>query len=178
MRSLTVDRVQQAFYLSLAIAVSSLVYLSITAGRWSLALATLALGLLWSWAHWRRRRGFASGGLAGLVGLAAIGVWLALPAGGLVLVAATALVSWDLDQFLARLSWTNAATIEAAYLRHHLIHLAAVVGSGLALGWLALEIRFTLEFGSLLLLGGVLFFSLAWLAAQAWPFFSGSDPKE
>ncbi len=171
-------RLEQAFYMSLGVTIISLGSIFLTAGQWGWAATALVLGSTWAWSHWRHRHPWGTGAFIGLVVIAAIGVWQSLSATALLLAATAALVSWDLEQFLARWSGIVTVSAETTYVRSHLARLGLAAGGGWALGWLALTVRFTLEFGGVVILGLSAFAGLVWLAMRAWHVFSGTDSNE
>jgi hypothetical protein len=143
---------------ALAALLQALGYL--VAGLWPGAVIALALGGLWLLALLRGWRRFDHTGLAGIVVLAGVGVWLTLPALLLVCSVVAALAGWDLARFDRRAAGVQIAGAEAL-VRAHLWRLALATGSGLLLGVLALSIRVSLGFGVALLLAALALIGLS-----------------
>jgi hypothetical protein len=124
-------------------------------GRWMGAATSVALGCLWLVGLWRGWTGMEALGLIGAVGIAAVGVWLALSTPVLLAGVVAALVAWDLDRFVQRTRNAGHVAEAAALTRAHLGWLLVVAGLGLALGAVAAGIQVPLSFGWALLLGTV-----------------------
>lgn len=122
-------------------------------GRWTVAAAALAAGVLWLAGWWRRLDGVESVGLLAFAGLAAAGLWLELGAGWMLLGLVGALLAWDLAPFQRRMAAMGRVQEREAVERQHLARLGLVTGLGLLLALLALGIELRLTFLPTLLLG-------------------------
>jgi hypothetical protein len=114
---------------------------------WAGAGCTLAIGLLWLAGQRRGWDWTAELGLAGYIGLAAFGIWQALPGGWMLVGLVLALVAWDLDHFTRQLRRAGRVVGEAQITQSHLRLLLAVAGIGLLLGGVAIGFRIELGFG-------------------------------
>lgn len=107
----------------------------------------------------------ASLGLPIFCGLAAIAVWLGLPAWLALVVVGLALAGWDLARLAHRLLEAPDAAAANRIERLHLARLGLALGIGLLLGGLALVVHIPLDFGMALVLGGTALVALS-LAAR------------
>jgi hypothetical protein len=122
---------------------------------WRGAAFALGVGLLWLRDTQREAGRMAAVGLVGLVGAAAVGLWLGLQAGWMLFGVVAALSAWDLDHFVRRL-WRAGQTEKVRHLEAiHLRRLAIVDGVALLIATVGLGIRVTLGLGAALLLGGL-----------------------
>jgi hypothetical protein len=139
-------------YLSLALGMGSLVWGFYEFGYTRPALWLLGFGLLWGLAQWRRWNWFASLGLAVAVIVAAIGLWIAVPAGWMIAGVVGALIAWDLSDFARRLRLASRddslRNLEGA----HLMRATILAVLGVFLGSIAMLVRvhFTFEWALLL----------------------------
>ena len=92
-------------------------------------------------------------GLIGCTVMAAIGLWLDLTTGWMLLALVAALTAWDLDHLGRRLQSAGSEEQSRSLERRHLQRLLAVDAVGLLLAILALEIEFRLRLTVALLLG-------------------------
>jgi hypothetical protein len=130
-------------------------------GLWIGAAASLALCGLWLLGLWRGWHRLDPAGLAGLIGLAGIGVWFTRPPGLMLLGVVAALAGWDLARFAQRLRAVGQIEGVEALGRAHLRRLALAGAAGLLLGVLALVIRVSLSFGAALLLAALALLGLS-----------------
>lgn len=140
-------------------------------GVWIGVGPVLAVGVLWLIG---RRLGWgwvASLGLALWTVAAAVGLWVGLGAGWMLVGVVAALSAWDLDHFIRRLRETGRVERAGAMERTHLGRLLAVDVAGLALGALALGVRIRLGFGIALVLALV----AVWGLSRAVRFLQGGD---
>jgi hypothetical protein len=142
----------------ISIALSALVLaLNYLQSFWALGVPVVAgLALIWLASQARSRASassLASFGFAGMLGLAAFGVWQNMPPGWMLLAAAGALVGWDLNQFESRLRSAKRTDNEAALIQAHVRRLLIVAATGLALSEIALGVQVEFSFGWTLLLG-------------------------
>jgi len=114
---------------------------------WAGVGIVLVVGLLWLAGDWRGWDWAASPCLTGWIGLAAFGVWQALPAGWMLIGVVAALAAWDLGHFAMRLRDAGAVMQPAELTRAHLRRLAFVAALGLLLGGIALGIQVEVTFG-------------------------------
>jgi hypothetical protein len=119
---------------------------------WPGGAGALLLGLLWLIGQYRRWPQIASLGLAGFVGLAAVGIWQGVPAGWLFVSSVAALVAWDLAHFAQRLEQAEQVAAENRLVQDHLRQLAGVAGLGLLAGGVALTFQLELNLGWAMLL--------------------------
>ena len=113
----------------------------------------LAMGALW-WIGQRRRWNFlASVALVGFVVAAAMGLWMGLPAGWMLVGVVAALSAWDLDHFARRLRGVERVEMRLALERFHILRLVSVDSLGLLLAWVALAVQYKLSFDVALVLG-------------------------
>lgn len=121
-----------------------------------------ALGLLWLLGQ-RRGWGWATSvALVLFVGAAALGLWLDVGAGWMLLGAVAALSAWDLDHFAQRMRTVKQIKGARNLERRHLQRLLTVDGLGLLLGGVALGIEIEVGFGTAFLLGLLAILGLSW----------------
>ncbi len=127
------------------------------AGEEVLAPAITILGILWLVSIHRQWKVISSLALAIIVIAAAYGVWKGYSPGLMLFVLVAALSTWDLDAMLDRFRQVKPEALEPGIEKRHLLRLAAVDGSGLLLGGIALVMRIHFSLGIGLILGLVLF---------------------
>ena len=142
---------------ALALAVAAL------ATGWPLAALALALGATWLVGTWRGWPWAPALGLAGVLGLGAVGALLRLPALALLTGACLALIAWDLDGFARRVASASQVADADSLTRAHIRRLLAAVAAAWALGAAAVSARMRLGFDWALLLGLLALFSLWWV---------------
>ena len=125
-----------------------------------LAALALALGALWIAGAWRGWPWAPALGLAGALGLGALGALLRLPALALLTSACLALVAWDLAGFARRIAGVGRVAEAGALARAHVRRALAVTAAGWVLGAAAVSARVRLGFDWALLLGLLAVFSL------------------
>jgi hypothetical protein len=130
-------------------------------GRPVEALLVLLLGALWLGGEWRGWSWAAAAGLAGCVGVAAVGMWLDLAAGWMLVGLVSALSAWDLSAFASWLERVQSAEKAQMLLREHLRRLLVVDVVGVLLAGAALFIRLRLGLALMLLLATVLFLGVS-----------------
>ncbi len=118
----------------------------VSADLWWLGLAFAALGIVW-WSNNRQKTISENTpfliflGLAVYAGFSGVaGFWLLL--GGL-----GALVAWDLDTFLRKLTAVSLIVGEKLMVKAHLQQLAIVVGLSIPLGLIALLFNINISYG-------------------------------
>lgn len=104
----------------------------------------------------------AGWGLAGLVGLAAVGAGTGAPPAGMLAAVAVALAGWDLHRFGTRLAEPQPAGERSSLRRLHLWRLAMVIALGLIVGGIGLETQVKLNLGWAIFWGVMLVASLSW----------------
>jgi hypothetical protein len=154
------------FLLSLAGATGALAWAYARSGRDATAPWLAAIAAAWLLTEWRRWRWFPPLGLFLLIGFAAYGLWIGLPAPWMVCGALGALFAWDLGDFRNRLRHSpsphEARAMEARHLARLLI--VGVLGAGLAGLTAVLRVRMSLE----LLIGLVLLTALGLAQLFRW----------
>jgi hypothetical protein len=130
-------------------------------GEWTYSLILLAMGILWWYGQRRNWNGLASVVLIGFVVAAAIGLWLGLPAGWMLIGVVAALSAWDLDDLARRLKSVERVEMRLALERLHLRRLISVDGLGLLLAGTALVVQYRFSFDVALFLGLVAVLSLS-----------------
>lgn len=138
-----------------SIGLAALILAAALSAAWPLAALALALGAIWLGGAWRGWRWAATLGLAGALGLGAVGALLRLPALALLTSACLALIAWDLDGFARRLAGASRAADADALTRAHVGRLLAVVAAAWALAAAAVSARVGLGFDWALLLGAL-----------------------
>ncbi len=108
---------------------------------------TACMGLAWLWANGMRWRWSSPLGLLAAVGSVAAGLWLKLPAPGLLVGSATALLAWDLVDFTHRLEHALPGDDQQTLEHSHLRWVFMLVAGGLALSGLAMLIQLHISFG-------------------------------
>ena len=122
-------------------------------GTWKVLPILLAMGALW-WIGQRRRWNFlASVALVGFVVAGALGLWVGLPAGWMLVGMVAALSAWDLDHFARRLRGVERVEMRLALERFHILRLVSVDGLGLLLAGVALAVQYKFSFDVALVLG-------------------------
>jgi len=134
-----------AFYISLVIGVGTLAWGFFEAGFNRAAFWILGFGLLWLLARVRRWRWFTALGLFMTILIAAVGLWVGLAPGWMMVGAMGGLLAWDLDDFIRRLRLAAQEDDVIGLERRHLIRLMILAMAGLALASAAmfLRVRFT-----------------------------------
>ncbi len=129
-----------------------------------LAVAAAACGLLWLAGLWKQRLELATPCflLLALVNLASVTFLAALPSLGLI-AQLLLLGAWDLSYLARQVSLLASTADMDAYITRHLQRLGLVLGIGLLLGLLSLQIGFTLPFVPVLLLTLVSLLVLYWV---------------
>ena len=152
---------------SIVLSIGSLAWGFSQEGFSSLAVALLIFGLVWSFSQWRGWTWFSSLGLFVVVFFAAIGFWFEFDLGWMIAGVILALVAWDLSEFRQRLRFIAMDDDLRGMERRHLARLSLVTLAGLALVTIALllQLRFTFEWGVLLVL--VILLGLAQVVAWA-----------
>lgn len=128
----------------------------------------VALGALWIVGQRRGQAWTAPLSLLGFIVGAVLGFWAGFLDGLLLLGVVMALGAWDLDDFVRRLQDVERDADVQTLERQHLLRLGIISGVGLLLGWLALNIRVTLNFAAIFALGLVAVFGLSRLVRQLW----------
>ena len=105
--------------------------------RWFLLLAGL-----WLVAHFRKWYWFASIGLLAVIVAAAYGVWHGFPTVWMLLGAVGGLLSWDLSDFVRRLSYASPMDDTRSLERRHLERVGIVAALGLGLALLSVFVHF------------------------------------
>ena len=122
-------------------------------GVWKISLILLAMGVLWWIGQKRHWNLFAPVALLGFVVAAAVGLWMGLPAGWMLVGVVAALSAWDLDHFARRLRSVERVEMRPALERLHLRRLVSVDGLGLLLAGMALGVQYKFSFDVALVLG-------------------------
>jgi hypothetical protein len=122
-------------------------------GAWTFSPILLATGVLWWIGQKRHWNGLASVAWVGFVVAAAMGLWVGLPAGWMLVGVVAALSAWDLDHFARRLRGVERVEMQPALEWLHLWRLVSVDSLGLLLAGVALVIRYKFSFGMALFLG-------------------------
>ncbi len=122
-------------------------------GEWKVSLILLAMGALWWVGHKRHWNLVGSAALVGFVVGAAVGLWMGLPAGWMLVGVVAALSAWDLDHFAQRLRGVERVEMQPALERLHLRRLVSVDGLGLLLAGTALVVQYKFSFDVALVLG-------------------------
>ena len=122
-------------------------------GVWKFSPILLATGVLWWIGQKRHWNLLASVALVGFVVAAAIGLWVGLPAGWMLVGVVAALSAWDLDHFARRLRGVERVEMRLALERFHIRRLVSVDGLGLLLAGVALAVQYKFSFDVALVLG-------------------------
>ena len=93
----------------------------------------LVLGAVWLLAEIRRLRWFASIGFLACLAVAGYGLWIDLPAGWMLAGAVSALIAWDLSDFLRRVQDAAPDDEVPGLARRHLIRQSILATVGLLL---------------------------------------------
>lgn len=104
------------------------------------------LGAVWLIGEIRRWRWSAASGFLVSVAAAGYGLWIGLSAGWMLTGALSALVAWDLSDFLYRVQEAAPEDEVAGLERRHLIRLAIVTAIGLAFSLFGLFFRLQFSF--------------------------------
>ncbi|MFC1533290.1 hypothetical protein ACFL7M_08010 [Thermodesulfobacteriota bacterium] len=121
----------------------------------------IACGLFWLFGL---KAGWDWAGTTGLIFfMAAItrGIFLDLPSGWLLLSVVSALLAWDLHQFINRLEKAGRIEKRSEIERRHLKRIMIIAGLSLILGTVALLVELELGFGWMLFWGVLLVLSLS-----------------
>jgi hypothetical protein len=110
------------------------------------ALWILILGAVWLLVEIRRLRWFASFGFLACVLLAGYGLWIDLSAGWMLAGAVSALIAWDLSDFLLRVQDAAPEDEVPGLARRHLIRLAILSAIGLVLSLFSMLYRMEFSF--------------------------------
>jgi len=127
------------------------------AGLYSLAIASLGIGLFWLLALWRRWSWSASVGFI-LTGVAAgFGIWFGISPVLITISVLGSLLAWDLSDFQVRLQSAHPEDNVPRLEQKHLIRIAilGLVGLSLSLAALVIRIQFRFEWIFLLALAAV-----------------------
>jgi hypothetical protein len=124
-------------------------------GLWVGTVAVLAVGALWLVGQLRGLPWASSAALALQSAAAAVAVLIAVGGGWPVLGLVTALVAWDLDQFVQRMRAAGRVDDARGQERRHIRRLLVVAGIGGLLGAIGLGIEVRLSFGMALLLAAL-----------------------
>lgn len=106
----------------------------------------LVLGAVWLLAEIRHLRWFASIGFLVCLVAAGYGLWIDLPAGWMLAGAVSALIAWDLSDFLRRVQAAAPEDEVPGLARRHLIRLAILATVGLALSLFSMFYRWKFSF--------------------------------
>jgi len=141
---------RRIFWGAVALAVGAPAVGALLRGVTALPLGLLALGALWSVVAERTR--LAGAAFALCVGGIALGIWLGVGIGWLLVGMTAALAAWDLEAFNAWLVSIARVENERELVREHLRQLALVCGIGLSVALAASRLRVQLSFGVALFL--------------------------
>ncbi|HEY43089.1 MAG TPA: DUF4175 domain-containing protein [Anaerolineae bacterium] len=144
---------RKLWYVSLGCATSALLAGYALGESWIWALPILGFSALWLLGQRRGLKWVPSLGLLLFIGLAAIGLWLTLAPGLMLLGMIATLAAWDLENFLRRVEGAERVDHRNDLERRHLRRLLMVEGSGTLLAVAALSVDVNFGFGSALLLG-------------------------
>jgi hypothetical protein len=111
------------------------------------ALWILVLGAAWLLAEVRRQRWFAPLGFLLYLVVAGYGMWIDLPTLWMLAGAVSALIAWDLSDFLLRVQVAAPEDEVPGLARRHLVRLAilAAIGLGLSLFSMLYQMEFSFE---------------------------------
>jgi len=141
---------RRIFWGAVALAVGAPAVGALLRGVTALPLGLLAVGALWSVVAERTR--LAGAAFALCVGGIALGIWLEVGIGWLLVGMTAALAAWDLEAFNAWLVSIARVENERELVREHLRQLALVCGIGLSVALAASRLRVQLSFGVALFL--------------------------
>lgn len=133
-------------YVALVVGIGSLARGYLAEGRNPSAYWLLVFGLVWLFAETQRWRWFASLGFLACVAAAGYGLWIGAPSGWMLAGALGALIAWDLSDFLRRLTSAAPEDEVSGLARRHLIRLAIVTATGLALSLAGMFLRLQFSF--------------------------------
>lgn len=149
--------------ISMGVTIALLIISYAISGQWAWLLMIVGLIVLWLIGTWRAWPDIETVGFILVVGAAALGSWLELPAWGLSAAVVMGLISWD----IGRLRWRLAQMAHRpGLLIAHARRLSLVVIIGLSLVAFALEITLSLNFLVALLLGLFMVISLSSLVRR------------
>lgn len=150
---------------SIIISFGSLAWGFAEAGFISMSRWLLLFGVVWLLAQWRGWGWFSSVGLFVAVFAASTGFWFEFNAGWMIAGAVFALFAWDMAEFRDRLRFIAVDDDLRGMERRHIARVSLITLSGLSLVTLALvlQLRFTFEWGVLLIL--VILLGMAQLVA-------------
>lgn len=141
---------RRVFWGAVALAVGAPTVGALLRGVTTLPLGALVLGALWIVLAERTR--LAGAVFALCVGGIALGIWLEVGIGWLLVGMTAALAAWDLEAFNARLASIARVENERELAREHLRQLGLVCGIGLSMALAASRLRVQLSFGAALFL--------------------------
>lgn len=132
--------------IAILLGAGSLAYDYFSGGHASLARWILLFGLLWLVAEIRRWRPAASFGLPICIALAGWGLWLDLSLGWMLAASLSALIAWDLSDFMRRAANASPEDDLPALTRRHLARLMIVTAAGLILSLAGMIARLEFSF--------------------------------
>jgi hypothetical protein len=144
---------RKLWYVSLGCATGALLAGYALGDLWVWALPILGFAALWLLGQRSGLKWVPSLGLLLFIGLTAIGLWLTLSAGLMLLGMIATLATWDLESFLQRMEGAERVDHRNDLERRHLRRLLMVEGLGILLTFAALSFNVSFGFGSALLLG-------------------------
>ena len=138
--------------ISIIVAAGSLANGYYSQGHTTGAIWLLVLGAVWLLAEIRRLRWFASIGFLVCLAVAGYGLWIDLSAGWMLAGAVSALIAWDLSDFLLRVQDAAPEDEVPQMARRHLIRLAilSAIGLGLSLFGMFYRMEFSFEWAAFL----------------------------
>ena len=122
---------------------------------WAITALIVLVGVLWLLGQERGWDWTAHTGLGVMVGAAALGTFLGLPAFAMLGGTVAALVAWDVDRFLARVRAAGRVHEAGTLVRAHLRRMLAVAGLGLVLGGIGLRVEIELSLVGAMILGAL-----------------------
>ncbi len=139
---------------SILLSAGSLAFVFFETGFNSFGVWILIFGVAWLFALWRGWGWFSTIGLFLAVMVSAMGLWLRLAPGWIFAGAIFALAAWDLTDFRERMRFVAADDNARGMERRHLARLTLLSLAGLALAsvTMILRVRFTIEWGALLVI--------------------------
>lgn len=151
---------------SVAIAVGSFAFGYTSSGYENMANWTVAFGLFWLVALWRKWRWVSTLAVILALLLAVFGVWFDFVIGWMFSGAIFALFAWDLEKFEHMLSFATARDDVSGMTRRHIARICLLALAGMLIASLLMYIRgqFSAEWG--MFLGAV--FTLGFLQTLAW----------
>lgn len=133
-------------YVALIVGIGSLASGYLAEGHNPPAFWILGLGAVWLLAEIRNWRWFLSLGFLACVAAAVYGLWIGLPSGWMLAGALSALIAWDLSDFLRRIRVAAPDDDVSSLVRRHLLRLAIVTAVGLALSLFGMFFRLQFSF--------------------------------